>query len=734
MARVFEITRSFGLRACGGFAARAFGLCPRAVATAFWLLVLAGVLFPGAAFANASAKPKPPKPAKLKVSGYGLLGNRELVRMLKTLELSGRKPDHFDSTFIEDSALLLAARVRRDGYLRPAIRIRVRLEQGGELQVDAEQLIENPLPRTLRATEVRFQIHEGVLYYYQNLSFEGLQTVTEKQARSYFAETDTLLRTKHGRIYTPEGLQHGLASISELLDRQGYHEARVAATKLERDDHTGAVTVNIRVQQGLKFMVHSVRVEYSDENVHEEGRTLHPNQPYSRLWLQDFSLSLKTNRFRLGYADAKVEIQTLAQRAETNQVQMDLLAKVQSGLQVRIGSVNFVGQKRTQKWLMARRAKVQRGELLDPVRVEEGRYRLARLGVFDRVDLDYQPVDEHTREVTYRVTETKSLNLSLLAGWGSYEMLRGGVEIEKNDIWGLAHHAELKAIQSFKSSSGDFLYTVPEAVGNDYDVFVNGSGLRREEVSFTRLEYGGGIGLHKFFPAAATDASLRYSYQILSALDITDVSAVAAEGLTNPAVGAVTFEVKHDRRDNPLYPRRGYKVFATLETATTYLGGDANYERIELFTSWHHPLGGGRYLSLGLSHGVDVSFGSSAFNLPFNKRFFPGGENSIRGYREGEASPRDASGQLVGAETYLLGTVELEQALTTDWSLVAFSDSLGMAQHLDHYPFDTGLFSVGGGVRWRTLIGPVRLEYGYNLNPRPGDPKGTLLFSLGFPF
>ena len=123
-----------------------------------------------------------------------------------------------------------------------------------------------------------------------------------------------------------------------------------------------------------------------------------------------------------------------------------------------------------------------------------------------------------------------------------------------------------------------------------------------------------------------------------------------------------------------------------------------------------------------------------ANNLPFNSRFFPGGENSIRGYKEGEASPRNSQGQLVGAETYTLGTVEFEQALTAKWSLVVFSDSLGFARRIQQYPWDTGLFSVGGGLRWHTLIGPVRLEYGYNLNPRPGDPSGTLLFSLGYPF
>jgi outer membrane protein assembly factor BamA len=324
--------------------------------------------------------------------------------------------------------------------------------------------------------------------------------------------------------------------------------------------------------------------------------------------------------------------------------------------------------------------------------------------------------------------------VSLLIGWGSYEMLRGGIEANLNNLWGLAHHVNVQAIQSFKSSSGQFTYTIPEWVGRDYDLFFDASALRREEVDFTRIEYGGGAGLHKYFQPAATDVVLRYNYRILNALDFSSVEGVASEGLTNPAVGSITFEAKHDRRDNPLYPRNGYKVFLTLETATEYLGGDANFQRVELSTSWHHPLGGGRYLSLGLSQGADITFGSPANNLPFNSRFFPGGENSIRGYKEGEASPRNPQGQLVGAETYTLGTVEVEQALTAKWSLVVFSDSLGFARRIQQYPWDTGLFSVGGGLRWRTIIGPVRLEYGYNLNPRPGDPTGTLLFSLGYPF
>src|SRR5204862_2063784 len=113
-------------------------------------------------------------------------------------------------------------------------------------------------------------------------------------------------------------------------------------------------------------------------------------------------------------------------KPEDSLVGLDLLAKIHSGSQVTIGGIEFKGQKKTKTALMARRVRVRRGDLLDRTKVEEGRYRLAQLGAFATVDLDYQPLDEHTREVIYQVREGKKVDVNLLFGYGSYERLRGG--------------------------------------------------------------------------------------------------------------------------------------------------------------------------------------------------------------------------------------------------------------------------------------------------------------------
>jgi outer membrane protein insertion porin family len=671
--------------------------------------------------------------AKLEISGYGIFGNRELKNMLRLLEDKEKKRHFYDANFIEDAALILISRVHRDGFLKPEVTIRLTLDTGEVETHRWAQLKEEPLPRTLQARKVHFIIKEGVLYHYKGIEFRGLQSMPEKEARDFFVERGNLIPFKRHKVYTPGKLERGLSSLVEILQRRGYESAKATALHLEQNDRTGDVTMTIEVNEGKKSIVRSVRSEvlFADTNQPPEQITVHPGEPFSKLWLQDLIQQLRTTNYHRGYPDTTAEVSTLRRETEADSIQVDLLATVKTGPRISLGEVRFAGQKKTKESLLRRRVRLDEGGLLDRVKVEQGRYRLARLGVFDSVELNYEPVDAQTRNVIYGVKEGKRIDVSFLFGYGSYELLRAGFEVEQYNVFGRAHHARLRAVQSFKSSSAEYVYTMPEFVGEDLDVFLNASGLRRQEISFLREEFGGGAGVRKYFAPIASDLSLRYNYQVLNA---SEAEIDAQEGLASAEVGALITELRHDRRDNPLYPRKGYKVFGTLELATEYLAGDVNYQRLELAGSYHHPLDEGRWLHFGLSHGAAFTVAGSAVDLPFNRRFFPGGDSSIRGFQQGEAAPRNERGKIIGAETYLGANFEFEQALTPAWSFVTFFDAVGFARRVEDYPFNEGLFSVGGGLRWKTLIGPVRLEYGYNLNPREKDPMGTVHFSIGFPF
>jgi outer membrane protein assembly complex protein YaeT len=671
------------------------------------------------------------KPATIKVSGYGLVGNRQLKRTLSVLE-EGQRPHFFTAAAIEDAAFILVSKLAADGYLEPRITAEMTLEDGRVVSAVWDEKVEEPLPRDWRIRKAHFKIRKGVLYYYEEIRFEGLKAIPEKRARTHFVESGGLPRFKSSRIYSPDRLKRGVNNLGGALERIGFQEVKVTATDPERDDRTGKVNLAVHVEPGPRFKVRTVSQEIFVENetTPDETRTNRFDQTYSKLWEQDFVQGIKTNYYRLGYPDTSVAIQTVKRDAVGDAVYLDLHAKVSTGPRIKVHDVRFRGHKRTKETVLARRAYIKEGAWLNRTRAERDRYRLSRLGVFESVDLKYETVDEHTRDVVYELKEGKLIDVSLLAGYGSYEQLRGGVDIEQFNVFGRAHHQRLKLIQSLKSSSADYNYTMPELFRENVDVFFNAFGLRREEISFTREEYGGGAGVRKFYRQIDTDVSVRYNYQVLHATEAQ--LDVEEEGAEEPGVGAIIIDMHHDRRDNPLYPHKGYKIFANIELATSYLASDVDYQRVDLSGSYHFPVSDNQWLHFGVGHGFIA--GDSSQDVPFTRRFFPGGANSIRGFKDGEAAPRNDEGEIVGAETYTFGSIEFEQGITPKFSLVFFGDAVGFARKLSNYPMDTSLFSAGGGVQFRTFIGPLRVEYGYNLNPRRKDPMGTLQVSLGFPF
>jgi outer membrane protein insertion porin family len=671
------------------------------------------------------------KPAKMEVSGFGIFGDLDLKRTLRILTAGKKTPEFFDGNYVEDCVVILFSSLEKQGYLKPTVHATMTLADGSTMERSWEgSLGDESLPRDLHIRKVRFEIREGPLFRYREITIQRLTVLPLKRGEEFFVEGGVLIPLKKTRVFTPANLNHSMAALTETLQRRGYENASVKAARISRDDSTGIVDVVIDVVEGPRWMVNQVREEFIyPSNQPPVTVEIETNRPYSKLWTQNLEQALKRTNYAKGYPDTAVTFTPRYVATNAGQINLDLEALVNSGPQVHVRDIRFEGVQRTRPGVLRRRVDLESGDLLDRVEAEHGRTRLSRLGIFQSVGLRYDQVDATNRDIVYELKEAKRIDVSLLFGYGSYELLRGGVEIEQYNVFGFAHTSKLRAVQSFKASSVDYRYTVPEVFGEEFDGFLDSSWLQREEPSFTRHEFGGGIGVLKRLPEISTDLGMRYRYEVLDASD-----ADSAFGRTEANVGAFIFELRHDMRDNPLYPHSGYKVFSTIELASDYFASDVNYQKWEVAASWHQPLDEGRWLHFGISHGLIHALGAAADDLPFNRRFFPGGDNSIRGFQEGEAGPRNAAGKVVGAESYLLGSMEFEQALTRTLAFVGFVDGLGFARDFSGYPFDETLLSAGGGLRWRTIVGPVRLEYGHNINPRAGDPSGTLHFSIGFPF
>ncbi len=671
---------------------------------------------------------------RLEVRGLGWLGNREAERSLQLL-LGEPTEDTFGAGPLEDAALILISQLGDDGYLEPKLTAQLRHADGGETRHTLTADLAEPLPRPLAVKVARLEVERGPRFQYREIRFTGLTALPEEEARTFFVGESMLIRLADERVYSPGRLARGLDNLREQLLQAGYAAAEVRAGALEIDRDTGAVRAEIVVQEGAPRRVAAVAVAAPPEAPRPPDELAQDlvGRPWSRLWSQNLASVLRRWYFNRGYPDVQVAVRPAERPEAEGLVPVEVTAEVAPGPFVRLGAVRFVGNTHTREAPLRRLVRVEEGAPFDPAAFDEGQSRLARLGVFSAVRFRAEPAEGEERDVVYEVREGRRQELNLLAGYGSYEMVRGGFEWRHFNLWGRAHTDSLKVVQSMRSSRGDYTYTVPELFGTSVEGSARLFGLHRDERSFTREEYGAGITTQWPWPGLRAQVTGGYKFQRLSS--VANGLATRESDLRQVNAASVNFGLVRDRRDNPLTPRRGTKLFAQVELASRRLGGEVDYQQVRLGASYHTAWGRSRWIHLGLTHGVVLTLGAGDDRrLPVNVRFFPGGESSIRGYGEGEAAPRAANGEFLGAKSYVLLNAELEQALTSRWSVVVFGDALGIAARIADYPSAEELYSVGLGLRYRTPIGAVRLEYGRNLNPRPRDPSGALHLSIGVPF
>ncbi|MBP7141521.1 MAG: BamA/TamA family outer membrane protein [Opitutaceae bacterium] len=668
--------------------------------------------------------------AEIEVKGLGFFGNREQRTSLMRL-LGPERGAAMDANAIEDAAFLLVSALAEEGFLHPRVTATLSPDGSNARAFEFDETLSTVLPRPLSAGKVEFAVAPGVRSTIATLRFEGLQAIPAGDAEAYYRPVDSLWKSAASRALSPARLRRSDENLRDGLRLLGFAESEVHSRAV-RESPEGKAEILVEVKEGPRFWVRRVSLAGVEGTGIAFDVRPWSGAAWTPLWQRDLGEAIRGAAVGKGHPDAEVSFKELRGGRDGDALPVDVFATLEAGDLVTLGAARFEGNRHTKEAVLKRRVRLKPGTPLNLLDVETARLRLARLGVFSTVRTELDPPSGPERGVTFRLKELPRWESNVLLGYGSYEQLRGGIEWRQTNLFGRAHQSRLLLVQSMKSTRGDLQYSVPELFGETIDGAARLFGLRREETSFDREEYGASVALRKRL-GRGMEGRIGYTYQSLRNRSNELTTRVLDE--RRVTVGSVETGVTLDRRDNPLRPRRGYHLFAQIEAASKLLAGEVDYQIYEVGGSYHTAWGRTRWIHLGLSHGAITTMGSPSDRfLPVNKRFFPGGDSSIRGYQRGEAAPRGADGRFIGAKSRVTLNAEIEQQLTTNWSAVVFLDALGTAVSLADYPFDERLCSVGLGVRYQTIVGPLRLEYGHNLRRRDGDPEGTLHFSVGFPF
>jgi outer membrane protein assembly complex protein YaeT len=419
--------------------------------------------------------------------------------------------------------------------------------------------------------------------------------------------------------------------------------------------------------------------------------------------------------------------------------QVDLTVTVNPGPMVRLRDVIINGNDSVKVKIIRLALNLKRGDVLTQDKILKAQERIYDLKVMSTVDV--QLVEPQTpgqnKDLLIEVQERPKYVVGLRGGYGSEDKLRGEVSVTNRNVKGMARSLTLSGRASDIERNTTLLYAHPWFQSLPIDMTASLSDLVEKRESYSRDSLSVAVDFVRAL-SDRTEVRFGYFFEGLRLFDVSPDAQLSPEDEGKTDVAALVAEVLHDARDDFLDPWSGVLTDVILEAAASDLGSKTEYIKTELAARRYvNPLDDIVLAGL-LRLGTVIAYGQSE-EVIISKRFFLGGQNSVRGYRLDSLGPQDAFGDPVGGNYLVNMNLEMRYPLYRTLRGVVFLDSgsiwLDNASDLENERFHLR-YSTGAGLRWSSPIGPLSLDYGYKLNPADFDQDDRYRwhFSIGHAF
>ena len=606
----------------------------------------------------------------------------------------------------DDAAFLVRQVLRKDGYT--------------DVRVDW---------KIVGRGEIVLTVHEGGRLSLGRVRVNGVPPAEAEKLAKLYARP-----ARKGHSFTSgaapfreEDAETGLSYLRQELNAQGYWGGEAAVTNRTTDPASGAVDLTIDVRPGPLYSISEAKI------VSRDGRGMPEAQAAANPYAGKTATTGNLNAMRLaveevfvssGYPDAEISMtRTLDAPRFVPEFFINL------GKRVRLNRIDVEGLVRTNPKRIEARLKSLEGDWYDEAAMNKRLRGFLAIGAFSSARLETREIAGDRIDATLHLEEARAKEISFAAGGDSYlgALLRT-TYTDRNlmgELLGFSAGFEF----SSRGVLGEARLVDPWFMGTDAAASARVYALVYGREGYSTFETGlEGTGTWEFGDHYKLEALVGFSF-----VNLTEDGLPVSE-LGETVYGQPRLRVTQtlDYRDSAVLPRNGWHLTAPLEIGSAMGDLSTSYVQAELSGAWYHTFENDWQIVLGGAGGILMPSGDGV-DLPINLRLFNGGARSVRSFPERELGPT-VEGYPTGGEGVWHANVELIRRLAGSLKAVGFVDAGSLSREFDKLSSGDVELAVGLGLRLDLPIGPVRLEYGYNLTRDPGDPVGTLHFAIGVAF
>lgn len=579
---------------------------------------------------------------------------------------------------------------------------------------------------------VYFEITEGVKGYIKDIRFVGNKAFGRRKLKK-------VMQTKEKGLFwwlTKSGtLEMDILELDRNRIKSFYHDNGYVTVKVNEPEITlrkdkKSILITIQIDEGDQYTLGSLDIEGDILTTKEEllkglksriGKVYRSSVVHKDLlWLSD------------QYADegfAYVDVSPLS-RLDRKKRLVDLLFKIEKGVKVNINRIEIKGNTKTRDKVIRRELKIAEGDIYSSTLLRKSRQRVKNTGYFKEVDFATSPTEKRELiDLDIRVEELETGALKFGTGYSSVYGVLGTVSLSQKNLFGLGYKAYGKVTIGEEIQDFSMGFTDPRVLDTQISAGFDVFNETFEYSTYDARIRGGDFKIGR----EITDnirADITYLFERVKIFNVDENASsyiTSQEGTTDTS--KVTLALTRNTIDDIFNPRKGSEI--SVSGTIAGIGGDNFFYKARSRASWFHPIIGD--LVLNLKGNVGIVRGYNGKEVPLPDKFFVGGIRTLRGFEYGFAGPIDENYEPIGALNMVSLSTELIYPLSKAIGLkVALFYDVGKG--FDDWDEITPLrHAAGVGIRWYSPLGPIRIDWGYNLDrmSERGEKASVWEFSVG---
>ena len=605
--------------------------------------------------------------------------------------------------------------------------------------------------------ELVFEIKEGERTGIREVTFSGNTAYPARTLKDAIktGESNLLSFLLDNDLYDPDQVEADRDRLQRFYRAHGYADATVKSAVTTYDPDRKSFVLNFSIDEGQQYHVGAVTIDSTlgdiDGSVLRSQSQLREGDSFNADLIDKSADAMSRDLARYGkpFADVKPELVRSADRRA-----VDVIYRVSKALPLYVERIEIHGNTTTRDNVIRREIEIGEGDPYNRAQVETAETRLKKLGYFKTVKFTRKQGSSPDRVVIDVVVEEQNTgNFWISGGYGDQDGWMGEITVSDKNLLGRGEIGKVSVSYGQYSKGFDVGFTEPYIFGQRVSLGVDLFGKQTDSSSFqsySSLVYGGSLTIGT--PISDTlGAAWTYSLRNQSiALDPTrGVSSIPVQDAAAAGpqwVSMIGYGLTYDTLDSERSPTSGLKIRTSNDFAG--LGGDVNFLRNTNDLRYYHELPAGITGIVHAQTGYITPWGGQS--LPLIDGFF-GGPTLVRGFAPNGFGPRDltpgTTHDNLGGNAYWATSYELQspipfipQSMGLKAAVFADAGSLWGNGASKYRPSLSSSFvgnsravrsSVGAGLVWDSILGPLRVDYAYPISKAPYDVTQRVHFGYG---